>query len=138
MKHVYLLLFALLLFVPAACGGTTTTPDAPAEVDPAELPQVVDVETVASIKDDPEVVLIDVREPEEYAAGHISEVTLMPMGEVPQRLDEIPTDKTVIAYCRSGNRSGQVMQFLQQQGYDNVHNMEGGIIAWEQAGLPIE
>jgi rhodanese-related sulfurtransferase len=98
----------------------------------------VDVETVASIKDDPEVVLIDVREPEEYAAGHIPDVTLMPMGEVPQRLNDIPTDKTVIAYCRSGNRSGQVMQFLQQQGYENVHNMEGGIIAWEQAGLPVK
>jgi rhodanese-related sulfurtransferase len=138
MKYVYLLLFALLLFVPAACGGTSTTPDAPAEVDPAELPRVVDVETVASIKDDPEVVLIDVREPEEYAAGHIPDVTLMPMGEVPERLNDIPTDKTVIAYCRSGNRSGQVMQFLQQHGYENVHNMEGGIIAWEQAGLPVE
>jgi len=138
MRYVYLLLATLLLLGLVACGGTTATPDAPAEVDPAELPQVVDAETVASIQDDPEVVLIDVREPEEYAAGHIPGVTLIPMGEVPERLDEIPTDKTVITYCRSGNRSGQVMQFLQQQGYDNVHNMEGGIIAWEQAGLPVE
>ena len=138
MRYVYLLLATLLLLGLVACGGTTATPDAPAEGDPAELPQVVDAETVASIQDDPEVVLIDVREPEEYAAGHIPGVTLIPMGEVPERLDEIPTDKTVITYCRSGNRSGQVMQFLQQQGYDNVHNMEGGIIAWEQAGLPVE
>ncbi len=140
MRYAYLL-FALLLFVPVACGSTTATTatrDVPAEVDPTDLPQVVDVVTVASIKDDPDVVLIDVREPAEYAAGHISGGALIPMGEAPQRLDEIPTDKTVITYCRSGNRSGQVMQFLQQQGYDNVHNMEGGIIAWEQAGLPVE
>jgi rhodanese-related sulfurtransferase len=141
MRYAYLLFALLLLCVLAACGGTTSTTatlDVPAEIDPTDRPQVMDVVTVASIKDDPDVVLIDVREPEEYAAGHIPGVLLIPMGEVPQRLDEIPTDKTVITYCRSGNRSGQVMQFLQQQGYDNVHNMEGGIIAWEQAGRPVK
>ncbi|MCB0027551.1 MAG: rhodanese-like domain-containing protein, partial [Anaerolineales bacterium] len=51
---------------------------------------------------------------------------------------EIPTDKEVIVTCRSGNRSSQVTSYLQGLGYDNVHNMEGGILAWQAAGLPVE
>ena len=58
--------------------------------------------------------------------------------EVPARLSEIPTDKEVIVACRSGNRSSQVVEYLRQQGYDNVHNLQGGILAWQQAGLPVE
>lgn len=138
MRYFYLLLTAGILFVLAGCGGTTAESPAPAAVDPADLPALVDVETVAAIKDRDDVMLIDVREPEEYAAGHIAEGTLIPMGQVPERLSEIPTDKTVILYCRSGNRSGQVMQLLQAQGYTNVHNMEGGMLAWELAKLPVE
>jgi phage shock protein E len=57
---------------------------------------------------------------------------------VPARLEEIPTDQQVIVTCRTGNRSGQVTDFLRQNGFDNVHNMEGGIVAWEAAGLPVE
>ncbi|MCB0179289.1 MAG: rhodanese-like domain-containing protein, partial [Anaerolineae bacterium] len=63
---------------------------------------------------------------------------LIPMGEVTNRLDEIPKDKTVILTCRSGNRSGQVTDFLRNNGFDNVHNMTGGIVAWENAGLAVE
>ncbi|RIK17164.1 MAG: rhodanese-like domain-containing protein, partial [Anaerolineae bacterium] len=80
----------------------------------------------------------DVREPDEYAAGHIPGITLIPMGEVAERLSEIPTDKEVIVTCRSGNRSGQIVDFLRSQGFTNVHNMEGGIVAWEEAGYPVE
>jgi len=79
-----------------------------------------------------------VREPVEYDAGHIAGARLIPLGQVPSRLAEIPKDKTVILTCRSGNRSGQVADFLRQQGWKNVHNMAGGIAAWQQAGLPIE
>ncbi|MCB0081656.1 MAG: rhodanese-like domain-containing protein [Caldilineaceae bacterium] len=53
-------------------------------------------------------------------------------------MSEIPTDKEVIVACRSGNRSSQVVEYLRQQGYDNVHNLQGGILAWQQAGLPVE
>ncbi|MCB9139141.1 MAG: rhodanese-like domain-containing protein [Caldilineaceae bacterium] len=84
------------------------------------------------------VVVLDVREQWEYDEGHIPGVVLIPMNEVPARLSEIPTDGTVIVTCRSGNRSGQVTSFLRDQGYTNVHNMQGGIVAWEAAGLPVE
>ena len=132
-------LVGLLMLVLAACGGATTAvePAAPA-IDLSTLPDTIDPETVAAIKDNPNVYVIDVREQWEYDEGHIPGVTLVPMGEIPARMSEIPTDKEVIVTCRSGNRSGQVADFLRQQGYDNVHNMSGGIVAWEAAGLPVD
>jgi rhodanese-related sulfurtransferase len=104
----------------------------------ASLPDTVEVQTVAQLKGQDDVVLLDVREPSEYAEGHIPGVALIPMGEVPNRLSEIPVDKTVIVTCRSGNRSGQIAEYLRQQGYDDVHNMKGGILAWQDASLPVE
>jgi rhodanese-related sulfurtransferase len=59
--------------------------------------------------------LIDVREPSEYDAGHIPGITLIPMGEIPNRLADIPKDKTVIVSCQSGRRSSQIASFLQEQ-----------------------
>ena len=103
-----------------------------------DLADTVDVQTVASVKDREDVVVLDVREQWEYDEGHIPGVTLIPMGEVANRLAEIPTDKEVIVTCRSGNRSGQVTDFLRQQGFDNVHNMDGGILAWQAAGYDVE
>ena len=80
---------------------------------------------------------IDVREQWEYDEAHIPGVSLIPMGEVPDRLDEIPTDKQVIVTCRSGNRSGQITDYLRSVGFDNVSNMSGGILAWEENGYPV-
>lgn len=148
MKRFVLILFLLLMMGTAvACGGQATTVTAPnpaavvdsaAEFDLADLADTVNVQTVASVKDRDDVYLLDVREQSEYDAGHIPGVTLIPMGEVANRLAEIPTDKEVIVTCRSGNRSGQITDFLRQQGFDNVHNMEGGIVAWEAAGYDVE
>lgn len=136
-RRLLYLLPLLLVVVLVACGGSeTAVVDAPAEE--LNLPQTVDVQTVAEVKERDDVVVLDVREPWEYEEGHIPGVTLIPMQEVPNRLDEIPTEETVILTCRTGNRSGQVAEYLRQQGYDNVHNMEGGIVAWEQAGLAVE
>ena len=85
-----------------------------------------------------DVYVLDVREQIEYDEKHIPGVTLLPMSEIQSRLDEVPKDKEVIITCRTGNRSGQVTQFLTQNGYDNVHNMQGGIVAWEEAGFPVD
>ncbi len=136
-KWLFLLLFALVL---VACGGTDTA--APVAEQGAELGQLdlapeVDVQTVAEVKDRDDVYVLDVREQWEYDEGHIPGVVLLPLTEVPSRLDEIPTDKTVIVTCRTGNRSGQAVDFLRQNGFDNVHNMSGGIVAWEQAGYEV-
>lgn len=120
---------------PAATGGATGS--APA-VDLNNLPANLTVQQAQPLLGNPGVFWLDVREQSEYNAGHIPDVTLIPTGEVAQRLSEIPKDKPVIVTCRSGNRSAQVTRFLQEQGYTNVHNMEGGILAWQGAGLPVE
>lgn len=131
----------LLALVLVACGGQA----APAVVSESAEPDVnleglardLDVQTVHDLKNHKDVYLLDVREQYEYDEKHIPEINLLPMSEIQNRLDEIPTDKEVILTCRSGNRSNQVAQFLQQNGYENVHNMSGGIIAWEEAGYPV-
>jgi phage shock protein E len=107
-------------------------------IDVASLPRDVDVQTTAALREQPDVMILDVREQDEWDAGHIPGAVFMPMGQVPDRLSEIPKDKTVIVQCRSGNRSSQVTDFLVQQGFTNVHNMAGGIKAWQSAGLPVE
>ncbi len=105
---------------------------------PLDLPANIDVQTVAEIKERDDVVVLDVREQWEYDEGHIPGVVHLPMNDVPARLDEIPTDKTVVLTCRSGNRSGQVTKYLEENGFDNVHNMQGGIVAWQDAGFDVE
>lgn len=134
--------FAALLVALAltACGSAaTSSAPAPAVVAaPQGLPRDIDVQTTAALQGRDDVVLLDVREQHEYDAGHIPGVVHIPMGEVASRLAEIPTDKTVIVTCRSGNRSGQITSLLQQKGYTNVHNMRGGILAWQQAGFSVE
>ncbi|MCX7707870.1 MAG: rhodanese-like domain-containing protein [Anaerolineae bacterium] len=137
MRRLYFVLAAvLILALLAGCGGAAAP--AATAIDVRNLPSTVDVATVRSLQDRPDVVLFDVREPYEYQAGHIPGVKLIPMNDVPNRINEIPRDKTVILTCRSGNRSGQVADFLRKQGFTNVHNMQGGILAWQQAGYPIE
>jgi len=139
MKKFSLVLLAITLLL-AACGGAAqeTAVVEPGTLDVATLPDSVDVVTVNDLLNNEDVLILDVREQFEYDEKHIPGITLIPMGEVPARLNEIPTDKEVILTCRSGNRSGQVADFLRQQGFTNVHNMEGGIVAWEAAGLPVE
>ncbi len=133
-----LLAVALSLAMLAACGGNETAAPAVEEIDLTTLPDEVDVETVAAIRQNPGVYLLDVREPDEYAAGHIPGITLIPMGEVASRLTELPRDKEIIVTCRTGNRSSQIADLLREQGFTNVHNMTGGIVAWEEAGYAVE
>jgi phage shock protein E len=148
MKSRFTLLFITLVLATlalAACGGASA-PAAPAPVAdsaaasvPLEsLPQNLDVETVYDLRNNPDVYLLDVREQEEYDEKHIPDINLLPMSTIQNRLDEVPTDKTVIVTCRSGNRSSQVTEFLRANGFENAHNMTGGINEWEAAGFPIE
>ena len=84
-----------------------------------------------------EALLIDVREPDEWAAGHVAGARHIPLADLPTRLSEIPRDQPVLLFCRSGNRSSKATAFLRGQGYAQATNVEGGIIAWQGAGLPV-
>jgi rhodanese-related sulfurtransferase len=84
-----------------------------------------------------EAYLLDVREDDEWVAGHAPDAHHMPMHTVPARLDEIPLDRDVVVVCRMGGRSAQVVAYLQASGRDNVRNLEGGMSAWDRAGRPM-
>jgi sulfur-carrier protein adenylyltransferase/sulfurtransferase len=81
---------------------------------------------------DEDFLLLDVREPDEIATASLPWATVIAMGEVPERLAELPTDKPIYVLCRSGARSGRVTQFLEQNGYADVANVTGGILAWSK------
>ena len=98
---------------------------------PAEIPEV----TPEVLTDD--VYLLDVREQDEWDAGHAPHAHHIPMGEIPGRLAEVPTVGDVVVVCRVGGRSAQVAAFLAAQGWENVANLDGGMLAWEAAGKSV-
>lgn len=127
----------------AGCGVQAAAPVAPVVIESASeegalLPVTLSVDAVHALYAAGEISIIDVRETYEYDAGHIPGAALIPLGELPARLDEIPPDETVVVVCRSGNRSSQAQRFLAGEGFDNVHNMLGGMNAWANAGHEIE
>jgi len=86
-----------------------------------------------------ELAILDVREADEHAATRVPGVPLIPMSELLDRLDEIPSGPPLAVLCRSGQRSAQVAEYLTEQGdHGEVANLEGGIIAWAADGLPFE
>jgi rhodanese-related sulfurtransferase len=78
--------------------------------------------------------MLDVRQPDEWAAGHIPGATLIPLGELSSRLAEVPEDRQVVVVCRSGNRSAQGRDILLGAGYPSATSMAGGMNAWTAAG----
>jgi len=84
-----------------------------------------------------EVQLIDVRQPHEHEAGRIAGSTLIELNELGTRAGEIDPGRPVVLYCRSGGRSAMAQSALVGAGYD-AHNMTGGMLDWQAAGLPME
>ena len=80
--------------------------------------------------------LLDVREDDEWLAGHIDGAQHIPLGELGERLGELPSGTRIVAVCRSGGRSGAAVRGLRQLGYD-AENLDGGVTAWSRAGLPL-
>jgi sulfur-carrier protein adenylyltransferase/sulfurtransferase len=74
--------------------------------------------------------LIDVREPFEYEIARIDGAKLIPLGEIAERADELQREQLIVIHCHSGQRSAQAVQLLQERGFTNVYNLEGGIDAW--------
>ena len=100
----------------------------------------VDTSVFATDIRQPGITLLDVRTPEEYAEGHIKgavNINLFDEAFKEKVLKELPKDKTVFVYCRSGRRSMSAAEILAAEGY-KVVNLEDGIIGWQRAGLPVE
>ena len=79
-----------------------------------------------------ELVVLDVREPDELAAASLEEVVHIPMAEIPNRFGELPTDRDIAVLCHSGRRSELVVRFLRANGYPRALNITGGIDQWSR------
>ena len=84
------------------------------------------------------VEIIDIREAQEIASGTVPSARHIPMATLPMRIDELPRDRQVVMVCRSGARSGHACAWLMQQGFDNVYNLRGGMMAWHSCGLDLQ
>jgi sulfur-carrier protein adenylyltransferase/sulfurtransferase len=107
------------------CGlgrGEEPVVEAAGDIDPTEVKQKID-------RGD-DFVLIDVREPHEYQICNIPYAKLIPLGELPKRVNELNTADEIVAHCKSGMRSAKAVDFLKQAGFKRVRNMKGGILAW--------
>jgi len=79
-----------------------------------------------------EIILLDVREPQEWAIGRIKDAILIPLGNLSYRLGELSTADEIVAYCRSGSRSRKAVQALRDAGFRKIKNLTGGILAWSE------
>ncbi len=126
-----LLAIALL---STACGGDDPDP-------PTSGVRVVDPAEAAAILDDPppELVVLDVRTAEEFADGHVAGATMVDFyaDDFAERLAGLDPDVPYVVYCRSGSRSGQTRVMMEELGFTDVADVDGGILAWAEAGLPV-
>lgn len=86
-----------------------------------------------------DAIVVDVREPDEFARGHLPNARTIPLGQIDKRLGELEKykDKPVIVICHTGNRSGSACGMLRKNGFTKVFNLAGGVTAWQQAGQPV-
>jgi rhodanese-related sulfurtransferase len=133
--------------VASACGTEPTTDASSAATTAGDsggiAPGVATItasEAAATLADAPDdLVLLDVRTPEEFADGHLDGAVLVDFydPDFADRLAELDRDVPYLVYCRSGNRSGETLALMEQLGFDSVRDVGGGILAWADAGLPV-
>ncbi len=92
----------------------------------------------AAEKRDQGAFILDVRTVEEWEEVHIPGSTLIPLHELPARIDEVPEGEAIVVVCTSGNRSQEGRDILLDAGFEQVNSMHGGIIEWERRGYPVE
>jgi rhodanese-related sulfurtransferase len=105
----------------------------------AESVAEIDVTSAAQLIQDKKVRVLDVREPSEYAAGHIAGSTLIPVGQVNSRFEELIAhkDEPMLVVCGSGGRSAKAIEILNKHGFSQLRNIKGGMSAWRKANLPV-
>ncbi len=96
-------------------------------------------QAVLLMSHEPDTVVVDVREDSEYQSGHIKDSIHIPLSKLKSRVSELDKykDKNIIVSCRSGSRSGRACGVMKKNGFDKVHNLRGGVLAWENDNLPM-
>ncbi len=123
-RYAIIVLMIILLIFAAGCQETQT--------DGAAVPfkEITPDELLSWIGEGKDLLLVDVREDYEYNDGHIPGSILMPLGELVENHERLDREKEIVLICRSGQRSGVAAQFLSEEGYTEVYNMVGGMLAW--------
>jgi hydroxyacylglutathione hydrolase len=106
--------------------------------DSAPVASVTADQAATWLEEQTEAVVLDVREPAEYTAGHVPGARLLPQADLAIGLASVPRDQPLLVVCHAGTRSARASRFLAAVGYSQVTNLEGGTQAWIAAGLPIE
>ena len=132
-KKLMLPIGGLLVIALLAVGLISLWPSSETAV---ALPPEITVDA-ASEKWAEGVFLLDVREPYEWNEGHVPDSTLIPLGELADRVSELPADQEIMVICRSGNRSATGRDILKEAGLTQVTSVAGGIRAWAAAGHPV-
>ena len=103
-------------------------------------PTVMDIEPMELVDKKDQVALIDVRQPDEFTSdlGHIPEAKLIVLDTLPEHIQEIPKDKTVVFICRSGGRSAKATAWAKENGFEHVYNLKGGMILWNELHFETE
>ena len=103
------------------------------------VPEVAPADLQSRLSGGEQIVVIDVREPEEFARGKIPGAYTIPRGVLEMQIDgRLPREATVVLYCGVGGRSALAAKSLAEMGYDKVENLQGGWSAWTNSGLPVE
>jgi rhodanese-related sulfurtransferase len=131
--------FALVAGVPASAAETTpaaapAAKPAAANVTPMSQEQLLEHQ----VKHPQHLFVLDVRSPEEFKEGHVPGAVNVPYDQIATRLSEVPKDKDVVLYCRSGRRAGIAAEVLQANGYTRLSHLEGDMNAWVEKGRPVE
>jgi rhodanese-related sulfurtransferase len=115
-KHALIIIFVVIL---SACGIGS------------EGYRNVTTEEAKQLIDNKEVVVLDVRTPEEYQDGHIPNAILIPLQELENKLNDLDKEEPYLVVCRSGNRSAQASEILTSNSFANIYNMAGGMSDWD-------
>jgi rhodanese-related sulfurtransferase len=116
MKKISSILILFILIFLTACGNAGY--------------KNVSTDDAKKLIEDNEVIVLDVRTPEEFQGGHIPNAILIPLQELENRLTEIDKEKSYLVVCRSGNRSAQASEILSNNGFSTIYNMTGGMNNW--------
>lgn len=137
-RFVLPVLFAVALQPASQAGDPPARPkvEAPAATPLIEADELLSLQKAEAS----DLLLLDVRKPEEFAAGHVPGAINIPHDQLASRLAELPAsrDKPVVVYCRSGRRSALAEDVLRQGGYTKVRHLKGDMLGWEAEGRPVE
>lgn len=132
-KNNHLLLWGLVAILVLGISAVWFTSRNTAES--SSFPSEISVQEAVA-KRDSGAFILDVREPDEWNQFHVPNSTLIPLGELATRVDEMPKNQEIVVVCRSGNRSAKGRDILRSAGFTQVTSMTGGLTQWKAAGYP--